>query len=331
MKKYFSLMLAILMLFTLAACGNNETASNLQSAENSAAVENVPAEETEEVPADMNEPAVLDDAGLAEMPALDAAEETVSVEMLYYKKLDNSSIMAACYTEEGIAMLGNDYYVVYVGEAAISNAAGEAVTLDDLTRGCPLEIKWNGMVMQSYPGQIAALEVIALSDEADPSVPAEDEIQPIGDGPAWWVEETVTEVPPLVIEYTTPLYRTSMWVEHHVGSWGYSGEGTFSGGGSNSVKDGTPIHERTYDDNNTIKETGIETLTLITEPAADEITVTAYDASNADAEGVAVELDENNTFALLAGENIYEVSCVWNGADENHQGAALYSFKVAAQ
>ena len=320
MKKIFALALALLMVLSLAACGGDASAP-VEEAQNSAA----------ETPADMNDPAADSDEGLAEMPALEAGEESVSVEMLYYKKLDDSSIMAAACTEEGIAMLGNDYYIVLVGDAAISNAQGEAVTLDDLTRGCPIEVKWPGMVMESYPGQIAALEVIALSDEADPSVPAEDEIQPIGDGPVWWEEEAVTEIPDLVIEYTTPLYLTSMWVEARAGGWGYMEEGTFSGGGSNSTKDGIDVHDRVYDDSNTIKETGIETLTLILEPMADEITVTAYDAANRDDAGTAVELDENNTFALLPGENLYEITCTWDGEGKHYQGAALYSIKVAAQ
>lgn len=308
MKKIIAILLAGITVISLTGCGS--------SAEGPAAGSNASIE-------DVVTPST-GDSTLSEASTEDPLEDVV--DMLYYKRLGDDSIMAACYTEEGIARLGNDYYVVHVGEAKIYDAQGKKVTLDELVRGCPIEIQWPGMVAMSYPGQISASVVTALSDEPDPAVPPEDEIRPIGDGPAWWEEETVTEVPDLNLEYQTTDFVTMMRIVYHTGSWTYSEEGSVAGGGTNAAKDGLAPQEWTYDDNNTIKRAGFDTIKLSTYPEAQEITVTAYPAEDSTAEGTALMLDENGTLELLDGAYIYEVSCVWNG--EQYQGEAVYGFKV---
>lgn len=251
------------------------------------------------------------------------------VDMLYYKKLGDESMMAACYTEEGIARLGQDYYVIHTGNALITNAAGEKISLDQLTRGCPVRISFPGMVMESYPAQISATAVQALSDEADPRVPPEDEIEPIEDGgPKWWVEEPVTEVPALELDYTTEDFGVHMRIEHRSGSWSYeadNGDGSFSGGAQNAMLDGAHPTDWLFDDNNTIKRAGFDRINLSTLPAASEMTVQAYTPGQPEAPGIDVPLDEEGTVELLDGSYIYVVSAVWA------QGNATYGFLVTEE
>lgn len=261
-------------------------------------------------------------------PESDNALEDMSeqVDMLYYKKLGDGSMMAACYTEEGIAQLGADYYVIHVGDAAITNSKGENVSLDELTRGCPVRITFPGMVMDSYPGQISATSVQALSDEADSRVPPEDEIEPIVDGGVkWWVEESVTEVPALGIDYTTENFAVHMRIEHRNGSWSYeadNGDGTFSGGAQNAILDGAHPTDWLFDDNNTIKRAGFDRICLSTSPAALEMTVQAYVPDQPETSSIDVPLDEEGNMELLDGSYIYVVKAVWE------QGNATYGFLV---
>lgn len=304
MKKSLWLLTAMLFVW-LAACGTSAQ---------DAAVGSVPEASVAEsrVPTSGNE--------LEDMSA--------QVDMLYYKKLGDESIMAACYTEEGIAQLGADYYVIHVGTAVITNAAGENISLDQLTRGCPVRITFPGMVMDSYPGQISATAVQALSDEADHRVPPEDEIEPIVDGGAkWWVEEPVTEVPALEIDYTTEDFVVHMRIDHRSGNWSYeadNGDGTFSGSAQNAVLDGAHPTQWLFDDNNTIKRSGFDRIGFSTFPEASEMTVQAYVPDQPEASGVAVPLDEDGNMDLLDGSYIYVVKAVWE------QGDATYGFLVTA-
>lgn len=308
MKRWLAMLLAIFSIWSFAGCGADSETE--QSAADSGSV---PASGT---------------------PVEDVTEETsrlesgsVTAEMIYFKDLGDGAIMAACYGE-GRDLLGGDYYVVHVGDAVIYNAQGEEIPLEQLVRGCPIQVTWPGMVMESYPGQFSAEVVTALSDEAMDGVPPEDEIPSLFGGPKWWEEETVTEVPPLILTYSDDIAVTSVQIDMHTGSWAYSEEGTFSSGGTNAVKDGLPPQEWTFDDNNTIKRGGFDTVTLSTAPEADQITVTAYALEGA--EETELQLGDGNVLTLLDGDYIYVVHCVWDGANKIYQGAALYGFKVAA-
>lgn len=245
-----------------------------------------------------------------------------TVDMLYYLDLGEESIMAACYTPEGIAGMGEDYYVVHTAGARIFNAAGEPCQLGDLTRGCPIRVEWPGMVMESYPGQLSAEKITALSDEADPSVPPEEEIEPKGNGPKWWVPEQVTELPALGIEYTVPDFTTYMRVAAHSGSWSVQGEEKAERGASQNPR------KWDYDDNNTIDGKNVDTVTLRLTPDASSIRVSAYSVDDPD-KSETIPVAEDGSIRLLKGSYVYVVACDWSGGE--YEGWADYGFLVTEE
>lgn len=304
MKKIFAFILTISLMLSLAACGS--------SAQPDSTSETTTSPETTET---------------SQVPSM---EETAAsqVDMLYYLKVGEDSIMAAPYTQEGIDQLGQDYYVVHVNAAKIYNAAGEEISLEELTRGCPIRITWPGMVMSTYPGQINAEKVEALSDEADPAVPPEDEIEPFGDGPKWWVEEPVTEVPVLHVEYRTDMAAVVQIVQKRYGSWSFTEEAEgseISGGASNAQLDGQTPWEWTYDDSNTITRK-MDTLTLTFSTEAQTIQVTAYAYDDPQDPGTDVLVSEDGTIELLEGDHIYVISASWD--TDQYQGEGTYGILV---
>ena len=303
MKKILSFLMAICFVL-LTACGS----STMDAAAGSA-------------PAEAN---VTASPGQAE-------EQSDQVDMLYYKKLGDSSMMAACYTDEGISKLGADYYVIHVGEAAITNAQGEKVSLDELTRGCPVRITFPGMIMESYPGQISATVVQTLSDEADPRVPPEDEIEPIAAGGAkWWVEEPVTEIPQLGVEYVTSDFSAYAAMHCSYGSWNYTAEDG-SGvvidacGASNETLDGQEPSDWEFDEEHTIKRSEFDTVTLSTAVEGD-MTVRAYAVDATEKAWEDAALDDEGVLKLPEGSCVFEVKAVWDS--EQYQGEATYYFLV---
>lgn len=309
MKKIFAFILTISLMLSLAACGSSAQPDSTSETTTSETTTSPETTETSQVP---------------------SMEETAAsqVDMLYYLKVGEVSIMAAPYTQEGIDALGQDYYVVHVDAAKIYNAAGEEITLEELTRGCPIRITWPGMVMSTYPGQINAEKVEALSDEADPSVPPEDEIEPFGDGPKWWVEEPITEVPVLHVEYRTDMAAVVQIVEKRYGSWSFTEEAEdsdISGGASNTQLDGQTPWEWTYDDSNTITRK-MDTLTLTFSTEAQTIQVTAYAYDDPQDPGTDVPVSEDGTIELLEGDHIYVISASWD--TDQYQGEGTYGILV---
>lgn len=309
MKKIFAFILTISLMLSLAACGSSAQPDSTSETTTSETTTSPETTETSQVP---------------------SMEETAAsqVDMLYYLKVGEGSIMAAPYTQEGIDQLGQDYYVIHVNAAKIYNAAGEEISLEELTRGCPIRITWPGMVMDSYPGQINAEKVEALSDEADPSVPPEDEIEPFGDGPKWWVEEPITEVPVLHVEYRTDMAAVVQIVEKRYGSWSFTDEtedSDISGGASNTQLDGQTPWEWTYDDSNTITRE-MDTLTLTFSTEAQTIQVTAYAYDDPQDPGTDVPVSEDGTIELLEGDHIYVISASWD--TDQYQGEGTYGILV---
>jgi hypothetical protein len=255
----------------------------------------------------------------------ESTEETTAeqVDMLYYLDLSDGSIMAACYTQEGIQRLGQDYYVVLADGAEIYNTAGEPITLDQLTRGCPIRITWPGMVMESYPAQLSAAKIEQLSDTPEPSVPEPEDIEPMDGGTKWWEPEPVTQVPDLQLGYTFSDFSVSMRVEPQLSSWACF-ENT-SGTASSVQLDGQSPRAWTYDDSNTITA-DISTLSLSFSPAAQSVSVTAYAYGDDSDQGTDIALDESGSFAVLPGDCIYVVSAQWDTAD--YSGSGVYGFRV---
>ena len=305
MKKMISLLLIFTLLLGLGACGsaneNNETLS-AQGAET-------------EVGVSQQEPSVLEES-IQEIPE----EDMMSLDVIYYLDLGNGSIMAACANEEGVAMMGKDYFVVLLDQAELVNAVGEAVALKDVSRGSTLQIQWPGMVMESYPAQIAAARVTVTDAQIDPDFPAEDQIPAVDGGDKWWEPQPVTELPGLNVEYTTSDYAVCMFLRG-LGNWSYEQDGE----SVMITSDGSHPLEMTYDDNNTIKRGDFDTIRLISVPEADTLVISAYVDGSGEAVDVAMEAD--GTVVLLEGsEVIYVVSGFWNGT--NYSGDATYAFKV---
>ena len=297
MKKMIIFTLIFALLMGLTACGSSN--------ENTAA----PAEEA------VSEAVVSE----AEVPAEDSTmiSELSTLEVVYYLDLGDGSMMAAAATEEGKAMMGEDYFVVLLDEAEIIGASGEALTLADLTRGSTLKIEWPGMVMMSYPAQVAAVTVTVLDNEIPADFPAEDQIPAVNDGPKWWESEPVAELPGLNVEYSTPDFSVAVML---------GGMGTCTNAeGVTTAVEGQDPQEMTYDDNNTIKRVGFDTVSLVLNPAADTIVATAFvDGSS---ESVDVAVAEDGSMELVDGnEVIYVVSAFWNA--EDFSGDATYAFKV---
>lgn len=304
MKQFIAILLAFSMIWTLSACGSSAAApssvSQIASAQSSA----------ESIASD------LDNAS--------QEPESYTVDMIYFKNLGGGSIMAACYTDEGVALLGADYYVVHVADAEIYDTQGDEITLEELTRGSKIQIQWPGMVMESYPGQIAAEKVTVLSDEIPEDFPAEDAIPPICDGPIWWEEATATEAPNLILDYSTDLALVTVAIQPQNSQWSYSENG--AAGANNTALSGQPVQEWTFDDNNTIKRTGFDTITLSANPAPDAFMVTVFAYGDDTDQGTTLELDAEGTLALLDGNYIYLVEAKWD--NETYTGQAVYAFLV---
>lgn len=256
----------------------------------------------------------------ADTMIVDESAETMTLDAIYFLDLGNESMMAACDTDEGVAVMGADYFVVLLNEAEIYNAAGEVCELADITRGSHVQIQWPGMVMESYPAQISAQKVTVLSDEVADNFPAEDEIPAINGGEKWWEPQPVTELPGLTIEYTTPDFAVCVFIDG-LGTWSYEENGE----GVQIASCGSHPLEMNYDDNNTIKRVGFDTIKLGNSPEADAMVCSAYvDGSE---EAVDVVVGEDGTVELLEGsEIIYVVTCFWDA--ETYDGDATYAFKV---
>lgn len=297
MKKMIIFTLIFALLMGLTACGSSTQTAEAAPAEAAAAQEAV---------------------SEAEAPVTEEfTGELTTLEVIYYLDLGDGSMMAAAATEEGKALMGEDYFVVLLSDAQLLNTSGEAVTLADLTRGSTLKVEWPGMVMQSYPAQIAAETVTVVSDEVPADFPAEDQIPAVNDGPKWWESEPVAELPGLNVEYSTPDFSVAVMI---------NGMGTWTNAeGATSAVEGQDPQEMTYDDNNTIKRVGFDTVNLVLNPAADTIVASAFvDGST---ESVDVAVAEDGSMELVDGnEVIYVVSAFWNG--EDFSGDATYAFKV---
>ena len=225
---------------------------------------------------------------------------------------------------ENIAGRDNRLRVLKDKQAGNAGQVRAEITLEELTRGSKIQIQWPGMVMESYPAQIAAEKVTVLSDEIPEDFPAEDAIPPIYDGPIWWEEATATEAPNLILDYSTDLALVTVAIQPQNSQWSYSENG--AAGANNTALTGQPVQEWTFDDNNTIKRTGFDTITLSANPAPDAFMVTVFAYGDDTDQGTTLELDAEGTLALLDGNYIYLVEAKWD--NETYTGQAVYAFLV---
>lgn len=305
MKKYLIFAWLLSLILVMTACGGDQAVVSEGAAPETASSETASSVEAS-----------------VESAAEEPAAESYTVDMLYYLQLGDGTIMAACYTEEGVETMGSDYYVIHVSDAEIFNAAGETITLDALTRGCPIRIEWPGMVMESYPAQITAVKITALSDEADASVPSEEELMTPGEG-KWWVPELQTEIPGLTMEYSTPDFNTAVFLTAEgTGAWEYTEDGQIW---TSMNIDGEHPLDWSYDDNNTCKRVGYDTVTFVCGTPWSEITVEAYVNGSREPQEISVAGD--GSISLLDEEEvIYVIRCKWEA--ENYNGSGEYAVKI---
>lgn len=317
MKKFF-LMIIVSLCLLLSACASSAPDS----------VDSAPAAESPEVsPSEQV-------SGAENGEAMDAP-----LDVLYFKKLDDSSIMVACYTEEGTARMGGDYFVAHVGSAKIYNAQGDEITLDEIDRGWELQIEWPGMVMESYPAQINAEVVRVTSEVVGDGFPPEDEIPALFGGPKWWEEEPVLEVPSMGVHCWTELGVVTMQIEAHSGTWHYT-EQEYDDkaviGEENALLDGQHPLDWVYDDNNTIKkqpsmypswgtmgspeeaDPDKQYVCIGPYPNTKTLTVTAYKVGDESRKGISVPILEGGNIELLAGDTVYVVEASWD--ETRYQG-----------
>ena len=208
MKRFFSFILALFMLAAFTACGSSQGASTstapVASSEINSAESSVP-----------------------EAPASDVEDSTImnggetTVGMIYYLDLQDGSMMAACYDDAGTKVLGGDYLKVYMDNAEITDADGNPMTLEDMNRGCRMDVTFPGMVTMSIPAQISASKIVVTNNTPDPDFPAENDIPDLFGTGKWWEPEVVNQAPDLSVQYKDDLGQYSQLIPYKTGDWSY--------------------------------------------------------------------------------------------------------------
>lgn len=321
MKRFFSSLLTAAMLLSLTACGSSTAASSGASsdmassgAENTAATapaESVPESTTESSQADS-------ELGAGEM---------VTSTMLYFLDLGDGSIMAAPIDDTGTDLLSGDYLKVFIENAEITDADGNPMTLDQMERGCMMDVTFPGMVTMSIPAQISATKIVVTNNTPDPDFPGEHDIPDLFGTGKWWEPEVVNQAPDLVVQYSDDLGQYSQMIPYKTGSWSYGDDSAREGGISNARLDGQKPQEWVFDEYSTVKKTTFDTVKLVFAPAAASMTVTAYHQDDPSDTGTELTVSENGELSLLEEENIvYVVSAQWDS--EQYSGSAVYGFLV---
>lgn len=102
----------------------------------------------------------------------------VSIRAIVFE-IQDDGFLAACHTDEGVAVMGKDYFFCGCTRAAIYDASGRKITVSEIERGSEVEIVFGGVVQETYPVRIAA-EKVTVTDEAPLELP--DVLPPIVSG-----------------------------------------------------------------------------------------------------------------------------------------------------
>lgn len=94
--------------------------------------------------------------------------------------------MAACYDDAGTEALGGDYLKVFMDNAEITDLGGNPMTLEDMNRGCLMDVTFPGMVTMSIPAQISASKIVVTNNTPDPDFPDEHDIPDLFGTGKWW-------------------------------------------------------------------------------------------------------------------------------------------------
>lgn len=315
MKRFFSFILALFMLAAFTACGSSQGASAstapVASSEINSAESSVP-----------------------EAPASDVEDSTImnggetTVGMIYYLDLQDGSMMAACYDDVGTKVLGGDYLKVYMDNAEITDADGNPMTLEDMNRGCRMDVTFPGMVTMSIPAQISASKIVVTNNTPDPNFPAENDIPDLFGTGKWWEPEVVNQAPDLSVQYKDDLGQYNQLIPYKTGDWSYEDSSAKEGGLSNAKLDGQKPQDWFFDEYTTIQRTNFDTVKLTFAPSPDSLTVTVYRQDDPQDTGTDVPVSDSGEITLDAGDAnmIYVVKGEWNS--EHYQGSAVYGFLV---
>ena len=315
MKRFFSFILALFMLAAFTACGSSQGASAstapVASSEINSAESSVP-----ETPASDVEDSTI----------LSGGETTVC--MIYFLDLQDGSMMAACYDDAGTKVLGGDYLKVYMDNAEITDADGNPMTLEDMNRGCLMDVTFPGMVTMSIPAQISASKIVVTNNTPNPDFPAENDIPDLFGTGKWWEPDVVNQAPDLSVQYKDDLGQYSQLIPYKTGDWSYEDSSAKEGGLSNAKLDGQKPQDWFFDEYTTIQRTNFDTVKLTFAPSPDSLTVTVYHQDDPQDTGTDVPVSDSGEITLDAGDvnMIYVVKGEWNS--EHYQGNAVYGFLV---
>ena len=313
MKRIFSFILAVSVLASFTACGSSQTASSGNTPEESVA----PVAEASEASSQASSGEEADD-GMS------------TFGMIYFLDLKDGSIMAACYDEAGTEAMGGDYIKVYIDNAEITDADGNPMTLEDMNRGCLMDVTFPGIVTMSIPAQISATKIVVTNNEEDPDFPAENDIPDLFGTGKWWEPEVVNQAPDLVVQYKDSLGQYSQMIPYKTGDWSYGDDSAMEGGMSNAALDGQKPQDWFFDEYTTVKRTTFDTVKLVFAPQPDTMTVTMYRQDDPEDTGIEVPVSDSGEITLEGGDvnMVYVVSGSWQS--ENYQGSAVYGFLVTA-
>ena len=324
MKRFFSGLFAAALMLSLTACGSSTAASSgVSSALASSGAENTaPAAPAESVPESTTENSTEDSE--------QGAGEMVTSTMVYFLDLGDGAIMAAPIDDTGTDLLGGDYLKVFIENAEITDADGNSMTLDQMERGCVMDVTFPGMVTMSIPAQISATRIVVTNNTPDPDFPDEHDIPDLFGTGKWWEPEVVNQAPDLVVQYSDDLGQYSQMIPYKTGTWSYGDDSTREGGVSNARLDGQKPQEWVFDEYSTVKKTTFDTVKLVFAPPAASMTVMAYHQDDPSDAGTELTISENGEISLLEEDNIvYVVSAQWDS--EQYSGSAVYGFLVTRQ
>ena len=314
MKRMLSLILAAALGLALTACGSSQPSSLAPAEKDSAEAVSAPAVSTQ-------------DSAESEHPLADGSD---TVGMIYFLDLKDGSIMAACYDDAGTEALGGDYLKVYVDNAEIIDSDGNPMTLEDMNRGCLMDVSFPGMVTMSIPAQISATKIVVTNNTPDPDFPDENDIPDLFGTGKWWEPEVVNQAPDLVIQYKDSLGQYSQMIPYKTGDWSYGDDSAMEGGMSNAALDGQKPQEWVFDEYTTVKRTTFDTVKLVFAPQPDNMTVTMYRQDDPEDTGTEIPVSEDGEITLEGGDvnMIYVETGDWQS--EHYQGSAIYGFLVTA-
>lgn len=314
MKRMLSLILAAALGLALTACGSSQPSSLAPAEKDSAEAVSAPAASTQD----------------SEETGNPLANGSDTVGMIFFLDLKDGSIMAACYDDAGTEALGGDYLKVYIDNAEITDADGNPMTLEDMNRGCLMDVSFPGMVTMSIPAQISATKIVVTNNTPDPDFPDENDIPDLFGTGKWWEPEVVNQAPDLVVQYKDSLGQYSQMIPYKTGDWSYGDDSAMEGGMSNAALDGQKPQEWVFDEYTTVKRTTFDTVKLVFAPQPDNMTVTMYRQDDPEDTGTEIPVSEDGEITLEGGDvnMIYVVTGDWQS--EHYQGSAIYGFLVTA-